>query len=94
MTVAIAGSIVEEGDRLYSRRLNSHGTVVKVQPNNVIVRFTRNGVDREIAVTHGGYVSTEKDVYWNPPIELDLPKNSNEKYQKILSFVETLNKVI
>ncbi len=94
MSVSIAGSLVQEKDKLYSRRLNDVGTVVRIQPHNVIVLFVKNNIKREVAVAAGGYVHGERDMYWNPPYEIDLPRDSTEKFKKVCDLLDVLVKVL
>ncbi len=95
MTITVAGSMVQLGDMLYSRRAGTFGTVVQVLDNAVQLRITRGaGQHRDLTVTEGGLVAGTRDVYWNGPLDLDLPKGSSAKVQKIQQLVDTLNTIL
>lgn len=95
MTITVAGSMVQLGDTLYSRRAGTFGTVVQVLDYAVQLRVTRAaGQHRDLTVTDGGMVAGARDVYWHAPLELDLPKGSSAKVQKMQQLVDTLNQVL
>lgn len=94
MSVIIAGSPVALGDQLFSRRAGAVGTVVQVLDHAVILRITRNGQNRDLTVTGNGQVAGSRDVFWHPPVELDLPKGSSDKMQKIQQLVNALNDLL
>lgn len=94
MSVIIAGSGVALGDQLFSRRAGAVGTVIQVLDHAVVLRITRNGQHRDLTVTGNGQVAGSRDVFWHPPIELDLPKGSGVKLQKIQTLVDALNDLL
>lgn len=94
MSIVVAGSPVALGDQLYSRRAGTIGTVVQVLDHAAILRITRNGQHRDLTVTQGGMVAGQRDVYWHAPLELDLPKSSASKQQKIQQLVDALNQIL
>lgn len=94
MSVIIADSPVALGDQLYSRRAGMIGTVVQVLDHAVILRITRNGQNRDLTVTAGGNVAGTRDVFWHLPLDLDLPKGSASKQQKIQQLVDALNQIL
>jgi len=94
MSIVVAGSPVALGDQMYSRRAGTIGTVVQVLDHAAILRITRNGQNRDLTITQGGLVAGSRDVYWHPPLELDLPKGSAGKMQKIQQLVDALNQLL
>lgn len=94
MSVIIAGSPVALGDQLYSRRAGAVGTVIQVLDHAVTLRITKAGQNRDLTVTGNGQVAGSRDVFWHPPIELDLPKGAGDKMQKIQQLVNTLNQLL
>lgn len=95
MTITVAGSAVQLGDTLYSRRAGTIGTVVQVLDYAVQLRIVKGaGQHRDLTVTEGGMVAGARDVFWHSPLDLDLPKGSQAKVQKIQALVDTLKQVI
>lgn len=94
MTIKIAGSPVKLGDTLFSRRAGGPGTVTKLLDYAVVLSVSRGGISRDYTVTEGGLVAGVRDVYWHLPLELDLPKDSVEKVQKIQTLVNTFVQVL
>lgn len=90
MPVLVAGVPVGLGDRLYSRRANSIGTVVKVDPDVVQLRIIRGETYRDLPVVNGGYVGGDRDTFWHPPLHLDLPKGSEATLVKVQTLVDTV----
>jgi hypothetical protein len=94
MTITVAGSPVSVGDTLFSRRAGGPGTVTAVLDYAVVLRVNRGGTTRDYTVTEGGLVAGTRDVWWHPPLELDLGKGQGTKFNQIQALVKTLNGVL
>ena len=92
MAVMIAGVQVHLGDRLYSRRSAELGRIVKVDPDAVQLLIESTG--RVHIVTNGGNVGGTRDVYWHPPLMLDLPKGSEAKVVKLQTLIATVTPML
>lgn len=92
MAVLVAGVQVRLDDRLYSRRSAETGRVIKVDPDTAQLQIESSG--RIHVVTNGGYVGGTRDVYWHPPLQLDLPKGSEDKLAKLQTLVDTVNPML
>lgn len=91
MAFTVAGSVVNIGDVLYSRRAGGPGTIISVEDPVATLRVSRqDGSFRDFTVLSGGIVGGARDVYWNPAIELDLPKGQGAKMQKVEQVITTL----
>ena len=94
MSVIIASTSVQIGDRLFSRRAATTGTVVAVGTSTATAEFLIGTETRRYVITNGGFVSGVRDVYWHEPLELDLPKAQIGKVDKIQSVVDALIAVL
>ena len=94
MSVIIANTSVQIGDRLFSRRAATTGTVVAVGTSTATAEFLIGTETRRYVITNGGLVSGVRDVYWHEPLELDLPKAQIGKVDKIQSVVDALIAVL
>lgn len=94
MTISIAGSQVKLGDRLYSRRAGTTGTVSVVRDGSISLEVNMGQGNRTYTVTSGGFVSGIRDVFWHEPLVLDLPKEAIAKVAKIQTVVDTLVTVL
>ena len=94
MSVIIAGTSVQIGDRLFSRRAATTGTVVSVGASTATAEFAIGSETRRYVITNGGMVSGVRDVYWHEPLTLDLPKAQINKVEKIQSVVDALVAVL
>ena len=94
MSVIIAGTNVQIGDRLFSRRAATTGIVVSVGVTTATAEFVIGAETRRYVITNGGFVSGVRDVYWHEPLELDLPKAQIGKVDKIQNVVDALIAVL
>lgn len=74
MGIKIAGREVKVGDRLYHRKFDTFGVVLRVQSKNAELHVsTKQGAELVFYVEDSGRINSEKVVYWHSPIELDEP---------------------
>lgn len=99
MSLIINGTPVQVGDRLYSRRASSMGTIVQVLDSAAVLRIVRGGTNRDFTVTGNGgpgMIAGAPDVYWHPALELAQPlgKHDGAKHAKLQAILDTLAEVI
>lgn len=94
MSIIIAGSTVQIGDRLFSRRAATTGEVVAVGETTATAEFRIGTETRRYIITNGGFVSGVRDIYWHEPLTLDLPKTQTSKVDKIQAVVDALVQVL
>lgn len=94
MTILVAGSQVKLGDRLYSRRAGTIGTVSVVRDGSISLEVGSGSSGRTYTVTTGGFVSGIRDVFWHEPLTLDLPKDMVYKVAKLQTVIDTLVTVL
>lgn len=85
----IANRKVNVGDSLFSKRLQRFGVVTSVNPAMSIVEFMGNNKSPAIQLrfTQGGYVNSNRDLYWHADLELDLPFRDLSNIQEALDFL-------
>lgn len=94
MSISVAGTNVQIGDRLFSRRAGTTGVVVSVGSSTATAEFIIGTETRRYVITNGGLVSGARDVYWHEPLALDLPKAQISKVEKIQDVVDALVAVL
>ena len=89
----IARREVRVGDRLYHWGFGLWGEVIALDTNSARVAIQGIGGEdntRTVFVTEGGNVNGRRQMYWHPPLALDLPVSDISKYQAAVEFAKEL----
>lgn len=90
----ITGVTVQRGDRLYSNKAGAFGTIIDLGANIGTLRVERPQGHRDFTVEQGGIVGGSRDVYWQAPIQVDLPRGQEDKRARLEAVVATLLEVL
>ncbi len=85
MSVSIAGRTVKLRDTLYHTGFRAWGEVVGFDTGSAKLKLTNGDRERVIYVHNGGTVNGVRAVYWHAPLQLDLPVNNIEKFQRMVN---------